>query len=720
MDYGTFLKKLEESGNHYDIPKIESAFEIADAAHQGQSRRSGEAYVTHPLEVAAILLELGMDTDCICAALLHDTIEDTSVSYADIKKGFGETVADLVSGVTKIGNIPFSSREEAQMENLRKMILATAKDVRVVLIKLADRLHNMRTMDSMPPQKQLQKSLETMEVYAPLAHRLGMQRWKIELEDLALRYLDPYGFAEIENAISLRKNERDDFLNGIIANVKERFGDSYINVKISGRVKHTYSIYRKMFTQNKSFDEIYDLFAIRIIVENMNECYNVLGIIHDMYKPIPGRFKDYISTPKPNMYQSLHTTVIGKEGIPFEVQIRTFEMHHTAEYGIAAHWKYKQGLSKKDALDGKLDWVQKLVHNEAADPEEFMRPFKIDFFADEVFVFTPGGDLISLPAGSTVIDFAYAIHSAVGNRMIGAKVNGKMVNLDYQVKNGEIVEIIKSGHVKGPSRDWLNIAKTSEAKSKIRTWFKKERREENIATGKEMLAEALRHEGIRYEQEQLEEELLPIAKRIGFTGVEELYAGLGYGGVSLSRILPKLKEEYQKLRAPEEEEELPAANESKPKRRTGKGVIVEGVENCLIKYARCCNPLPGDDIIGYITKGYGISVHRTDCVNVKSSLARGDENDRWLRVTWSGSPGVTFPAEIVIVANKRVGLLADITTALANLRVFIHAVNAREVTGGRLQVSIRVDAPDVEYINSIIKKLRQVQSVLEIRRGSGM
>lgn len=725
ITFESFLEDVKASGHRYDIDEITRAYQIAEQAHGGQRRHSGEPYVTHPLSVATLLVGLGLDSDCIAAALLHDTIEDTPVAYEDLRKNFNSTVADLVDGVTKLGKIPYTSKEEEQMENLRKMFLATAKDIRVVIIKLADRLHNARTFASLPEEKQRLKALETMEVYAPLAHRLGMQRWKIELEDISLKYLDPIGYDEVVQAMRTREHERDSFLTDIIARIQQRFEETYMKVYIKGRVKHIYSVYRKMYGQNKTIDEIYDLYAIRIIVDNMNECYNALGVIHDMFKPIPGRFKDYISTPKPNMYQSLHTTVIGKEGVPFEVQIRTWDMHQTAEYGIAAHWKYKAGIGKKDSLDGKLKWVNELleIQSNAADAEEFLRPFKIDFFSDEVFVFTPKGDLINLPAGATVIDFAYAIHSAVGNRMIGAKVNGKMVQLDYQVQNGEIVEVVTGSAAKGPTRDWLKIARTSEAKNKIKQWFKKERKEENIATGKAELEAELRRAGMALTVEERDELVSVVAPKVGITGTDELYACIGYGGIAISRVLPRMREEYNKLHkpAPADPNIDTVLQEQRPrqKKTAQKGVVVEGVENCLIKYARCCNPLPGDDIIGYITKGYGISVHRTDCPNVVNSLKRGDENERWLRVSWSGNPGVTFSASLNILADKRVGLLADITTALANMRAFIHAINAREVQDGKLMVNIVLDANDVEHINSVIAKLRTIPNVIDIKRGAG-
>ncbi len=717
MTYEDFFEKLAKSEYSYDLDVINEAYNLASKAHKGQHRRSGEDYISHPLEVAGLLIDLGLDTACIVASLLHDVVEDTDFTAADIKTLFGAEVEELVSGVTKLGTIPYSSKEETQIENLRKMFLATAKDIRVIIIKLADRLHNMRTLDFMPDEKKREISLETMEVYAPIAHRLGMQKWKIELEDIAIKYLDPVGCKEIEEELADRLRTREEFLDHVIDMIRQRFDESSFGVFIEGRVKHLYSIYRKVYGQNKTVSEIYDFYAVRIIVDNMNECYNVLGVIHDAFKPIPGRFKDYISTPKPNLYQSLHTTVIGKDGIPFEVQIRTWDMHRTAEYGIAAHWKYKQGITDK-SLSQNLEWVNTLleVQRDAADTEEFMRPFKVDFFADEVFVFTPNGDLVNLPAGATIVDFAYAIHSAVGNRMSGAKVNGKISNLDYEVSNGEIVEILTSSAIHGPSRDWLKIAKTSEAKNKIKQWFKKERREENLLKGKEDLQKELERENISFGEKEKDEILSSIAKRLGVTGVDDLYAAIGYGGISISRVIPRFKEEVQKLSKAVAPPKIVPEKKEDEERRTAKGVVVEGVDNCLIKYARCCNPLPGDEIIGYITKGYGISVHRCDCSNVQNSLARGDENERWLSVRWAGIKNVVFNANLIIIAEKGSSALAEITAVLSTQRVFIHAINAREINDGKLLINIIVETKDVEHIEGIINKIAALSTVLSVKR----
>jgi len=714
---------LEASGHQYDMELINKAFCTAREAHKGQMRRSGEEYITHPVEVARILVGLGMDTECVISALLHDVVEDTKVTEKEVKKDFGPDVAALVAGVTKLGKIPYTSKEEEQVENLRKMFLATAKDIRVIIIKLADRLHNMRTLAAMPDYKRREKSRETMEVYAPLAHRLGMQRMKVELEDLSLRYLDPIGYAEISREFEARAAERESFLDGVMRKLEERIGPEFPGSKIEGRVKHIYSVYNKMYKQNKTLSEIYDLYAIRVIVNTVEECYNVLGIIHDMWRSIPGKLKDYISTPKPNMYQSIHTTVIGTEGMPFEVQIRTWDMHRTAELGIAAHWKYKRGMSKKDTLDGKLEWVRKLleIQSTAADPEDFMSTFKIDFFDDEVFVFTPRGDLINLPIGATAIDFAYAIHSEVGNRMIGAKINGKMVTLDYQVQNGDILEVLTTKEAgKGPSRDWLSIATTTEAKNKIKQWFKREKREENIQRGKAELEQGLKQALIQLPEEELEDMLGPISRRLGVTGPDELYAAIGYGGLTSLRVLSKVKEEYGKTHKPSDQSVLEKLPET-AKLPTGKsqsGISIEGMDDCLIKFARCCNPLPGDDVVGYITKGFGVSVHRRDCKNFLSSVEKGIETERWIPVEWTGKAKSSYQTELKISCTGRTGLLADLTTTLANNKVSIHAINAREDgTGGFGVVSVVIDVMDVGHLNQIISRLMKVKGVTEIRRG---
>ncbi len=715
------LDVIKNSDGNYDVEKISQAYDYADNAHQGQKRASGEEYILHPVEVAIILCNIGLDTDSIVGALLHDVVEDTPHTADEIKKLFGQEVALLVDGVTKLGKIPYTSKEEEQIENLRKMFLATARDARVIIIKLADRLHNMRTLEYVDDEKRRRKSHETMEVYAPLAHRLGMQRIKIELEDLALKYLDPIGYAEIENSMKEKEESRQNFLRDMIFRIKQHFGETVgFKFHIDGRVKHVYSIYRKMFRQNKTIEEIYDLYAVRIIVDSIAECYGVLGVIHDMFKPIPGRFKDYISMPKPNLYQSLHTTVIGGDGIPFEVQIRTWDMHRTAEYGIAAHWKYKSNVSGKENNDEKLTWVRKLLEmqTEGTDNEDFMQSFKIDFFADEVFVFTPKGDLVNLPAGATAIDFAYAIHSAVGNKMVGAKVNGKIVTLDYQPQNGDIMEVITSNSAKGPSRDWLKIAKTSEARSKIKAWYKREMREENIQKGKEELERALEENGIVTTQKDRDDLLAGISSRIGFTGHDDLYAAIGYGGIALSKIIPHFKQEFVKVEKPTDEEILATIKPEteQPKKNKDSAIIVEGIDNCLIKFARCCNPLPGEPLIGYITKGYGVSVHRADCKNVLASLAKGDENDRWIHVTWNTQgQSNDFPASLQIACHQRNGLLADISTLLSNMKVSIRSLNARESDYDAF-IDITVDVRSTDHLYTIIKKLETISGVRGVER----
>ena len=721
---GRFLvAELEASGHQYDIDIIDKAFCMAREAHKGQMRRSGEEYITHPVEVARILIGFGMDQECIISALLHDVVEDTKITEKEVKREFGADVAVLVAGVTKLGKIPYTSKEEEQVENLRKMFLATAKDIRVIIIKLADRLHNMRTLAAMPDYKRREKSRETMEVYAPLAHRLGMQRLKVELEDLALRYLDPIGYAEINRNFEAHATERQEFLANVMTKLEERIGPEFPGCKVEGRVKHIYSVYNKMYKQNKMLSEIYDLYALRVIVNSAEECYNVLGVIHDMWRSIPGKLKDYISTPKPNMYQSIHTTVIGTEGMPFEVQIRTWDMHRTAELGIAAHWKYKRGLSKKDSLDGKLEWVRKIleIQSTAADPEDFMSTFKIDFFDDEVFVFTPRGDLINLPVGATAIDFAYSIHSEVGNKTVGAKVNGKMVTLDHKVQNGDILEVITTKEAgKGPSRDWLSIATTTQAKNKIKQWFKREKRDENILRGKAELDHGIKQALLQIDEAELEEMLAPIAKRLGVTGFDELYAAIGYGGLTSARVLSKLKEDYAKTHKPSDQsvlEKLPEVAKL-PTGKSQSGISIEGMDDCLVKFARCCNPLPGDDVVGYITKGFGVSVHRSDCKNFISSVEKGIESDRWMAVRWSGKAKSSYQTELKLSCSGRTGMLADLTMTLANMKVALHAINAREDgTGGFGTVTIVIDVVDVGHLNQIISKLTKVKGVLEIRRG---
>lgn len=709
--------KVKTSGISCDVDKIVEAYELAKSAHEGQFRATGDPYIIHPVAVAIILVDLGLDTDSVIGGLLHDVVEDTSVTLDDIKKQFGDDVALLVDGVTKIGRIPYSSREEVQSENIRKMLLAMAKDIRVILIKLADRLHNMRTIDAKPPEKQLKTSFETMEVYAPIAHRLGISTIKEELEDISFRHLDPIAYAEIESQLAGRKDERNALLESIIERITERLMKLNYNVHIEGRVKSIYGIYRKVFLHQKSFDEIYDIYAVRIIVDTVTDCYNILGIIHDLMKPIPGRFKDYISTPKPNMYQSLHTTVIGKEGIPFEVQIRTWEMHYTAEYGIAAHWKYKLGISSggKDSLTERLIWVRQLleIQSETNDAEDFIRSLKTDLTPDEVFVFTPRGDVINLPMSSTPIDFAYAIHSAVGNRTIGAKVDGKIVPLDYELKTGEIVDILTSAPPgKGPSRDWLKIVKTSEARNKIRTWFKKECREENIQNGREELEREFRRNGIILDETQKPIFLLEIAKRQHFNAIDEFMAAIGYGGIVLSKIMPRIKDDYQNKIKPKDIQ-IP---ENITHRHTVGGVVVEGIDNCLVKMARCCNPVPGDKIVGFITRGFGVSVHKADCPNVIENQNLKEYEGRWVKVSWANEITAPFKASLQVISTDRYGLLADIATLLASMRVMIHTANARELKNGNALTSFTIDVTSTEHLKSVIAKISQINGVIEVTR----
>ena len=712
------LSKLSTNKVHYDTDKISRAYHIAMLAHGDQKRESGEPYIMHPVAVAKILCRFEPDTNTIIAALLHDVVEDTALDYKSVKKEFGSEVAELVDGVTKLGQIPFTSREEQQVENLRKMFLAMAKDIRVILVKLADRLHNMRTLDSMPPQKQLMKSLETMEVYAPLAHRLGIQIIKNELEDISLRYLDPVGYKQIEEYLKTRLTERVDYLDKIAKQIEKRLYAEKIKFKIERRVKQIYSIYRKMFNNNKEFDEIYDIYAVRIIVDTVTECYAALGIIHDIFTPVPGRFKDYISTPKPNMYQSLHTTVIGKGGIPFEVQIRTWEMHKTAEYGIAAHWKYKRGIFNRDSSDEKLNWVRQLleIQSDTSEPEDFMRALKIDMFADEVFVFTPTGDVINLPAGSTVIDFAYAIHSAVGNKMQGAKVNGKIVELSYIPQNGEIVEILTASNSNGPNKEWLKIAKTSGARNKIRQWYKKERREDNVADGKEAFEKELKRNGITMTDEQRDEIMTPIIKRHTLNTMDDFFAAIGYGGVSLTKTIPKIKDEYLKIQKEQITDEaiISDINRVPVKKSAAGGIIVEGIDNCLVKIAQCCSPLPGDDIMGFITRGFGVSVHKSDCINI----IKVEEKERLVSVHWdNGQNDESFMVTIIVTAENRLGLVADITAQLAAMRVMIHGLNAREHSDGAL-ISFTIEVRNLDHLQSVTSRISKIKGVVDVRRGT--
>lgn len=718
--FAAFYEQVKQNPQ-YDCEKIKKAYDIAKAAHQDQKRRSGEPYIMHPVAVAQILFNFGMDNECIISALLHDVVEDTKVSIDFIRETFGDEVALLVDGVTKLGKIPLSTREEVQAENIRKMFIAMNKDVRVIIIKLADRLHNMRTLQFMPDYKQREKSLETLEIYAPIAHRLGIRAIKDELEDLAVRYLDPIAYQEIENNLSMKKEEGERFLNDIKAQIQERITPLIKNATITSRVKSVHGIFRKVYIKGKSFEEIYDIYAVRIIVDTMIDCYNALGIVHDMFKPIPGRFKDYISTPKPNMYQSLHTTVLSKDGIPFEIQIRTWEMHRTAEYGIAAHWKYKLGKGGKDALDEKLSWIHRMIETgESTDTaEDLVASIKGDLSVEEVYVFTPKGDIKSLPTGSTVIDFAYAIHSAVGNKMVGAKVDGRIVPLDYQIKTGERIEILTTNQQgKGPSRDWLSIVKTGEARSKIRSWFKKERREENIEEGKASVKRELRRNFIGLSGAKYDEFIKRISEKQHFAHVDEFYAAVGYGGIQINRLMPGIKDEYNKNWKEKEPEKPQLSNivERPRKNSSSNGVIVEGIDNCLIKMARCCNPLPGEEIIGFITRGHGLSIHRRNCVNVPQDLEHCAEPERWIHAYWDDSVKIETQSTLDVYAIDRDGIVLDITSMLMNMHVKIHSINARPINDGNCLTTLTVAVSSKEHLDNIVRIIRKIEGVYHIER----
>ena len=722
-DLNYLLDAIEKSGRQHNVGMIKSAYYLAEKMHEGQLRSSGQPYIIHPVEVAVILLELGMDSDTLVAGLLHDVVEDTSETLDDIEKAYGHNIAQLVDGVTKITTLDITSldsKEQQQAENVRKMLLAMSQDIRVIIIKLADRLHNLRTLQYRPRHKQLAKARETMEVYAPIAHRLGIRAVKEEMEDLSLRYLDPIAYCEIETSLNTKRDERLAFLEKIKGQISERMRKEGGTIHLEGRVKSVYGIYRKMYMQGKAFEEIYDIYAVRIIVDTVFECYNALGIIHDMYTPLPNRFKDYISTPKPNMYQSLHTTVIGKEGIPFEVQIRTWEMHHTAEYGIAAHWKYKAGVQGKDKLEERLEWVRHLLEaqQDSEDVEDILSSIKSDLVPEEVFVFTPKGDVIDLPSGSTVIDFAYAIHSAVGNSMIGAKVDGRIVPIDYKVKTGQIVEIATTkSQAHGPNRDWLQIVKTSEARNKIRAWFKKEKKEENIAQGKAQIERDFKRDGINLTDEQYEQFILELAHRQHCKTMEEFYAAVGYGGISLSKILPRIKEDYLKRYRKEEKPNLKEALPNRAiKRGASSGVIVEGYDDCLVKFARCCNPVPGDPIIGFITRGYGVSVHKQDCPNIISAMKDDENCKRLVQVQWASYVGESFKATFEVISEDHGTLLADVSVQLANMRVPIDELNARKIKDGNVQMMITVTVTGLDQLNMVIKRIEAIKGVIQVHR----
>ena len=721
QDFDELMYLIDKSNVKYNKRKIKKAYEFANLAHGDQRRVSGVPYILHPTSVACIVAEMGMDTDSVVAALLHDTVEDTAVTLDEVKAGFGEDVMNLVDGLTKISKIVYTDREERQAENVRKMLIAMSNDIRVIIVKLADRVHNMRTIECVKEQKRRDKALECMEVYAPIAHRLGMKAIKDELEDLSMRYLDPIGYAEIERQLQLTENERNAFIEQIKRKILEKIGFSIPHVTISGRVKSVVSIYRKTIMQGREIDQIFDVFAVRVIVNTIADCYNVLGIVHDIFTPVQNRFKDYIASPKSNMYQSLHTTVFDKNGIPFEVQIRTYEMHHTAEYGIAAHWKYKLKLrGKQDSFDENLNWIRQVLEEQNAsdDKTEIVKTIKYDLSQNEVYVFTPKGDIINLPAGSTVIDMAYAIHSGVGNRMVGAKVNGRIVPIDDKVESSDIVEILTQKEGTGPKRDWLKIVKTNSARSKIRQWFKKERREENITEGKAMFEHELKKAGMQFADEDLEECLQPIIQRHYCNSLDDFYASIGYGGIQLWKIMPRVKEIYTKKYKKSEEAPQPINEErtSKRKKHVGSGVTVEGLDDCLIKFSRCCNPLPGDEIIGYITRGFGVSIHKRTCTNVPADLSACEEPERWVNAHWDEEINESFQSTLEIVCNDRTGFLADVTRELSNMRIFIHMLNSRELKDNQAMVTVTIEINNMDHLRSVMAHLAQINGIVSITR----
>lgn len=714
MDFEELKEAIISNSAQYDIDKIEQAYQYAQEAHQGQLRISGEEYIHHPLEVALILIELEMDDSTIIAALLHDVVEDTNQTLDNIVKVFGDEVAGLVDGVTKLGRIEYKSKMEVQVENLRKMFLAMAKDIRVVLIKLADRLHNMRTLKFQSDKKQKEISQETLEIYAPLANRLGIFRIKWELEDIAFRFLNPQEYYDLVEGISLKRKEREEQINEVMEQLNIRLEEVGIYADIAGRPKHFYSIYKKMINQNKNLSEIYDLTAIRVVVETVNDCYGALGIIHTLWKPIPGRFKDYIAMPKPNMYQSLHTTLIGSYGEPFEIQIRTWEMHRTAEYGIAAHWKYKEGAKIENNFEQKLSWLRQLLEwqHDSRDAGEFMESLKVDLFADTVFVFTPKGDVVELPADSCPIDFAYRVHTYVGHSCIGAKINGRIVTLDTKLKNGDIVEILTTKKPTGPSRDWVCLVKTSQAKNRIRQWFKKEKREENIIRGREGLEREARKLGIDTTIALKNENVVKLAKSFSFNSLEDLYATLGDGAITFKRALGRLKDDV--IKGEIELLPLPLQGEQKPSTKSSQGVTVKGVDNILIRFSRCCNPLPGDEIAGFITKGRGVSIHRKDCNELLGMTA--EEKDRLIEVEWEKNIETVYPVDIDIIGLDRVRLVTDIMNVIMETRTHMLGINARVGKDKVAHIQLRVEARSLEHLNFVLQKIRKVKDVSVVER----
>ena len=725
--YESLLQKIKENCNNIDINIVKKAYDLACDAHKEQKRESGEPYITHPVDVAIILAEMGMDTSTIVAGLLHDVIEDTEYTYEDIKNIFNEEIANLVQGVTKLGKIEYKTKEEQQADNVRKMLLAMAKDIRVIIIKLADRLHNLRTLKFMPKAKQKQKAKETLDIYAPLAHRLGISKIKWELEDLSFRYLHEEEYYDLVKEIAEKRVERETYISEIKEDLYNKLEESEIDCDIDGRPKHFYSIYKKMVNKNKSIEQIFDLTAIRILVNTVKDCYGVLGIVHTIYKPIPGRFKDYIAMPKPNMYQSLHTTVIGPQGKTFEIQIRTFEMHKTAEYGIAAHWKYKEGDTQEEkeaSFENKLAWLRDMLEwqKETSDAEEFIEGFKIDLFTDEIFVFTPKGVVINLPSSATPIDFAYRIHTDVGNRCVGAKVNGKIVPLDYKLKTGEIVEVLTSNNAKGPNIDWLNMAKSNQAKSKIRQWFKKIKKEENIDKGKEIFEKELKKQGVIYSEIAKGDGYEKSIKRYNIHNMEDLYAAIGIGQISASAYIAKLKEDniLEKQTAEnlnksiDEHISKSDKNNNKSVASNSYGITVKGVNNIMIRFARCCNPVPGDDIQGYITKGRGVSVHRSDCSNLKALV--NYDSSKVVEVSWGSAKGAAYVAEIQVRAEDRIGILSDIMIIITESKLPLNALNAKSSKGNVAMINIRVKIDSIEQLKELMRKIRRLRGVMDVYR----
>lgn len=705
-----------EQNENADVDMVKRAYALAKEAHKEQKRRSGEPYIEHPVQVAKIVAKMSNDTTAIAAALLHDVVEDTAYSTEYIKENFGEAVADIVDGVTKLKKLQYNTHEEQQVENLRKMFMAMAKDIRVVLIKLVDRLHNMRTLEYMSETKQCEKAKETLEIYAPLAHRLGMSKIKAELEDLSLKYIDPVAYHELRDSINQKKREREEFINSIICDLNKRIEEMHLKAQVTGRAKHFYSIYRKMYVQNKTLDELYDLFAVRIIVDTVSECYAMLGMVHEMYTPIPGRFKDYIATPKPNMYQSLHTTVIGPNGVAVEIQIRTWEMHKIAEEGIAAHWKYKEGISGANDMDEKLSWLRQALETqvETIDTDDFLNIIKLDLFADEVFVFTPAGKVISLPAKSTPIDFAFSIHSGIGYKMSGAKVNGRIVNNDYILKNGDIVEILTSANIIGPSKDWLKIVRTTQAKNKINQWFKRENRDENIAHGKIAVEKELRRLGYTHAQLFDNDSFSQLLRRYNLNDENDLYASIGYGGLSAQKVVLRMRDDY--IKNQKENEPEFDSTPAKPVRNSSNGIIVEGIDNCLVRLAKCCNPVPGDEICGFITKGRGVSVHRADCGNIQINSLQESDRDRFIKVRWAQSIKNSYVASVQIDVYDRNGLIQEISGTIVDLGISCRSINAQVNKKGIATICLGIEIYDKSDLDKVMKRLGNIDGVINVSR----